>query len=222
MDNTLIFEQLLDMWTKFTSWVPGILASLLVLLLGLVLARLMTTLVSRLLSKINLDKHTSLIGLNEIFTRVGFGKSPSHVINFVIYWSVILVFVMMAASILKLQALSDVLGRFLLFMPKVGVSILVMFGGVLFARLMHEVVSNCATSNNIQGGTHLANLTHTVIIIFAALMALEQLGIRMTLIESSINIILGSVGLAFAIAVGFGAKDLVAEYLREAFHREKK
>lgn len=219
---TLFLVPLLDIWKNFTSWVPGIFASLLFLLLGLVLARVVTSMVSRLLGRISLDKHTSLIGLNEIFTRVGFGKSPAHVINFVLYWSIILVFVMVAANILKLQALSDVLSRFLLFMPRMGVAILVMFGGLLFARLMHEVVSNSATSNNIHGGAHLANLTHTVIIIFAALMALEQLGIRMTMIESTINIILGSVGLAFALAVGLGAKDLVADYLRGVFQKEKK
>lgn len=219
---TLFLVPLLDIWKNFTSWVPGIFASLLFLLLGLVLARVVTSMVSRLLVRISLDKHTSLIGLNEIFTRVGFGKSPAHVINFVLYWSIILVFVMVAANILKLQALSDVLSRFLLFMPRMGVAILVMFGGLLFARLMHEVVSNSAVSNNIHGGAHLANLTHTVIIIFAALMALEQLGIRMTMIESTLNIILGSVGLAFALAVGLGAKDLVADYLRDVFQKEKK
>jgi len=210
----LFVKPLLEIWTKLTAIIPNILASLTFLLIGLTLARIVTTLAEKSLKKIQLDDYTSKVGINEILARVGFGKSPIFVITFVVYWSIMLVFIILAANVLNLMVITSMLEKFMFFIPKLVVAVIMLFGGLLFARFMHEVIKNSAIANNLKGGVTLAKLVHGVILVFAAMIALEQLGIAMILITSLFQIMIAAFGLAFALAVGLGAKDLVTEYLR--------
>ena len=67
--------------------------------------------------KIKLDSHTGSVGINELFIRFGFGKSPSHVISFLTYWALMLIFFVTAARILNLSVISEILQRFVDFLP---------------------------------------------------------------------------------------------------------
>lgn len=206
---------IVDLWQKFISIVPNLLISLLFLLLGLMLSRVTTTVLTKALKKIKLDDLTSKIGINEILARIGFGKSPTYVISFVVYWFIMLVFLTLAFKALNLDIITMLLAKFMYFIPKLIVSIVILFAGLLFANFVHDVVKNSAEANNLKGGKILAKIIQAIIILFASLMALEQLGIEMSLINQSIMIVLSALGLAFAIALGLGAKDIVAKYLQD-------
>jgi len=125
-----------------------------------------------------------------------------------------------AANAINLTAVSALIEWFLRFLPRLAIAVIISFGGLLFAKFAEEVVYNSATANNLRGGLILSRVVHAVIIVFASMMALGQIGIEMTLIYSSMNIILASCGLAFAIAMGLGSKGLVEEFLRDIFAKK--
>jgi len=212
---------LVEIWNGFLAVVPNIMAAVVFLVVGVVLARLLTTITGKLLHKIRLDDITSHIGINEIFARAGFGKSPVYVITFALYWSVMVVFILLATNALNLLAVSQLLQRFALFMPRLVIAVIILFAGLLLAPLVYQVVSNAAATNNLKGGSTLAKSVEAVVIVFSVLIALEQIGVAMNLIISTVQILMMSLGLAFAIAFGLGAKDLAGEFLRGFFKREK-
>jgi Mechanosensitive ion channel, conserved TM helix len=209
----LFVSPLLDVWHRILAFMPNILAALLFLLLGLVLARFASTIIGKTLGKINLDDYTSRIGINEIFTRIGFGRSPVRVVTFLVYWAILLFFVMLAANSINMASLTNFLEKFISFIPQLVVAIVILFAGLLFGKFIHDVVSNSATANNIKGGRLLAKFVHGAIIFLATLTALQQIKIEIGFILSVINVVLASFGLAFALAVGLGAKDHVSRYL---------
>jgi small-conductance mechanosensitive channel len=219
---TLFAQPLIEVWHGFLTIVPSIVMALVFLVIGLVLARLLSAVTVKLLRRIHLDDITSHVGVNEIFARAGFGKSPSVVVSFVIYWSVMIVFIMMAGDVLHLSAVSDLLQRFTLFIPRLIMAIVILFAGMLIAPLAYRVVNNSTSVNNIKGGATLAKVIEAVVLIFSVLIALEQLGVEMKIIISTVQILLGSVGLAFAIAFGLGAKDLAGEFLKGFFSEPDK
>ena len=217
----LFMSPLAGIWQSFVSTIPNMVAALVFLLIGLTLARIATTIIQNALRKIPFDQYTSQIGINEMLARLGFGKSPSIVITFVAYWTIILIFILLASNALELQIVTEILKRFMVFVPKLLVGILILFGGLLFARFAHDVVLNSATANNLKGGVTLAKAVNMIVIFFASVMAIEQLGIAMNLIMSLIQIFIASVGVAFALALGLGAKDIVAEYLKNALKKQE-
>ena len=200
---------------------PGLAAAFLLLLVGLLAARGLRALVERALQGAKLDERTSGVGINELLTRLGFGKSPTFIAGFVVYWFILLAFIVAAANAVELRIVSELIARFLRFLPSVVAAVLILFGGLLFSRFLSEVVANAAAANDIRGGTLLARATPAVILVFSILMALEQLNVQMPLVTSSIQILLASAGLAFALAFGLGAKDIAGEMVRELINRKK-
>ena len=216
------FQPVMEVWAKFSEYVPKLVAAFTFVLFGLFIARLVSSLLEQFLRKIKLDSYTSRVGINEILIRFGLGKSFTQVIAFVVYWSLLLVFLVTAANILNLTVISDILHRFVvIFLPKMVAAIFIGFGGLLFARFMADIVLNSAVSNNLRGGVSLSKIVHFVIVVFTLIAAIEQLGIKMKMIIGGINIMLASLGLAFAIAVGLGAKDIAHDVLKNLFTENK-
>lgn len=215
------FQPVMEVWAKFSEYVPKLVAAFTFVLFGLFIARLASSLLEQFLRKIKFDSYTSRVGINEILIRFGLGKSFTQVISFVVYWALLLVFLVTAANILNLTVISEILRRFVDFLPNLMAAIFIGFGGLLFARFMADIVMSSAVSNNLRGGSSLSKIVHFVIVVFTLIAAIEQLGIKMKMIIGGINIMLASLGLAFAIAVGLGAKDIAHDVLKNLFTENK-
>ena len=214
----LFIDPVLRIWAIFAAYMPKIVAALLFILFGLFIARVLSSLLEQFLRKVKLDTYTSQVGINEIMVRFGFGRSPSAILGFLVYWSLILVFFVSAANIMNLTVISDILERFIVgFIPRIAAAIFIAFGGLMFARFISDVVINSATANNLRGGRSLSKIVHFVILVFTAIAAVEQMGIEMKIIRSSLNILFASLGLAFAIAVGLGARDIAHGIIKGMF-----
>ena len=210
------------LFNKSVEIIPLIVVALLMLFLGLILSRSISSITKQLLNMIKLDTWTSKIGVNEILTRIGFGKSPTYVIAFVLSWTVMITFIMIAADTLGLGSVRELLYNFLKFIPKLFAGIIILFAGLLFGRFVENVVANSDKANNIKGGIFFSKITNVIVVVFTILLALEQININFALVNTLIVIILASLGLGFAIAFGLGAKGPVEDYIRANFKDEEK
>jgi len=217
---SLFADSFLDAYHRVSGSVASLAAAFLLLLAGMIAARLARALVDAALARVRFDEHTSRAGLNELCARLGLGKSPSAVAAFVVHWFILVVFVVSAANALNMTVVSDLLERFAQFLPSLVAAALILFGGLLFGRLTAQVLTNAAAANSIRGGGAAAAGAYVVVVGYSAMAALEQLGARPQLVLSAAQILLGSLGLALAIAFGLGAKDLAAEWLREIARRK--
>jgi len=190
------------------------------LVLGLYVSRLVNTYVKKVLTKINFDNTTSKIGVNEMCVRFGFGKSPTYIIAFVLSWVVMIIAIIYAAKALNLAEVQSLLESFLSFLPKIFIAILILFAGLVFGKFVGNIIENSSKANNLPGGVIMARAVDMFVVLFSALVALENLGVATKLVNNVIMILLSSMGLAFAIAVGLGAKDLVEEFLRTTFKKK--
>jgi mechanosensitive ion channel-like protein len=213
--TAMLVEPFHGFWTQVSVKLPGILAALVLLLIGMVVARVIRTAIQSGLKYAKLDQYTDKINLNELLSRLGMGRSPSFVVGFMVYWLIILVFLVSAANTVKLVVVAQVVERFLLFIPHVLAAVLVVAAGLLIGRFLGEIVQNAATANRIQGSIILSKIVNLVVVVFSAVMALEQLGVDTSIMTSSAQIILATLGLALAIAFGLGGRDVAADIIRD-------
>jgi len=206
----------LDLITIFAHICLAIFA----LVLGLYVSRLVNTFVKKVLVKIDFDGRSSKVGINEMCVRFGFGKSPTHIIAFILSWVVMIIAIIYAAKALNLTEVEVLLARFLAFLPKIFISILIIFAGLVFGKFIGSIIENSSKANNLPGGVIVARAADIFVVLFASLVALENLGMATRLVNNVIMILLASMGLAFAIAVGLGAKDLVADFLKSTFKKK--
>ncbi len=61
-----------------------------------------------------------------------------------------------------------------------------------------------------------------IVMVFAIAVALEQLAIAPKIIELTLSIVLGSLGLAAALAFGLGCKDVAGKYIQNVVDKLKK
>ncbi|MDR0952807.1 MAG: hypothetical protein LBM71_01260 [Elusimicrobiota bacterium] len=207
-------EPFVVLFNKSVELIPGIIVALVMLFLGLFLSRWTSAIVRKILNALKLDIWTSKIGVNEILTRIGFGKSPTYVIAFVLSWAVMITFIMIAADSLGLTTVRSLLYNLLAFIPNLFACIIILFAGLLFGRFVEKVVENSARANKIKGGVFFSKIINIVVVVFAILLALEQININFALINDVILIVLASLGLAFAISFGMGAKTVAEEIIR--------
>ena len=217
-----ISNHLMQLGQQSAKVLVALLVALVILVLGLYISRLVSSIVKKVLNKISFDERTSKVGINELCVRFGLGKSPTYIIAFVLAWAVIFYAIVLAADILHLTAVRNLFTQFLAFIPTLFVSVLILFAGLLFGKLMGKIIENSSQANNLKGGVFIAKAVNAFIVFFCALVAVENLGFATQLINNIVVIVLASLGLAFAIGVGLGSKNLAEEFLRDLFKKEKK
>ena len=153
---------------------------------------------------------------------VGSYVKNTYIISFVLAWAVIFYAVVLAAEVLHLDIIRNLFTQFLEFIPTLFVSVLILFAGLLFGKLMGNIIENSAQANNLKGGFFISKAVNIFIVFFCALIAVENLGFANQLVNNVVIIVLASLGLAFGIGVGLGSKELVADFLRELFKKEEK
>lgn len=199
----------------------ALIIAVLILVVGLYLSRFVGSYVKKFLNKISFDDKTSKLGINELCVRFGLGKSPTYIISFVLAWAVIFYAVVLAADVLHLTIIRDLFTRFLEFIPTLFVSVLILFAGLLLGKLLGNIIENSAKANGLKGGVLISRAVYVFVVFFCALIAVENLGFASQLVNNVAVVILASLGLAFAIAAGLGAKPLAEEFLRGVFEQEK-
>ncbi len=217
-----VTEHLLTVGQSGLKFLFEAIVALFILVIGLYLSRLVSSWVKKILTKIAFDEKTSKIGINELCVRFGLGKSPTYIIAFVLAWAVIFYAIVLAADFLNLTVIRDLFTRFLEFIPTLFVSVLILFAGLLFGKLMGNIIDNASRANNLKGGFLISRAVNIFIVFFCALIAVENLGFATQLVNNVVVIVLASLGLAFGIGVGLGSKPLGEEFLRDLFKRENK
>lgn len=208
------------MWNSVGVFIPRLFGALIVVLLGFVVAKLLDTLLSKLLAKLGLDRLMVGAGLSKLLSRVGIQVPVSTVIGKVVYWFVLLIFLVSAAESLGLERVSATLDVFALYLPKVFAAGLVLLAGVLLAQLAASLLRGAAEGVGLEYANSLGRIAQAMVIIISISVAIGQLEIKTDLLNNVIAIILVSIGLAIALAMGLGSRDIARQILSGIYVRE--
>lgn len=208
------------LWTKVASFIPNLFVALVLVLLGFIVAKLLDTLLSKLLGKLGLDRLMAGTGLTKILGRAGFQVPVSTLIGKIVYWFVLLIFLVSAAESLGLERVSATLDVLALYLPKVFGAALILLAGVLLAHLLSGLVRGAAEGVGLEYAHGLARLAQGLVIIISISVAIGQLEVKTDLLNNVIAIVLISVGLAVALALGLGSRGLASQILAGIYVRE--
>lgn len=188
---------------------------LLILIVGWVIAKIVRTVIVRVLKTIRLDVLSERTKLEELLQKGGVKYTFSELLGAICYWFLLLVALVVAVNAVGLTVAADLLNRIILYIPNVIAAIFILVLGAFLARVLANVVQAASANAGITQSKFLAKIVEIVIIIFALAITLEQLNIGKTIIGLAVNIILASLGLGFALAIGLGCKDIVGKAVAE-------
>jgi len=213
--DNLIADPIRQMLAKILAYLPVLLGALIILIVGWIVAKAIRRIVDWLLKAARFDILADKAGISGILRKGDLKISPREVVSGLVYWLIMIMVLVMAVDALGLPKASDVLASLFAYVPKVIAALLVLVVAMFLASFVSGIVWTAAGNANLPKPEIFAGVSRWAIIIFAATIALEQLGIAPLLVTTTFNIILGGVCLALALAFGLGGKDAAARYLDE-------
>ena len=132
---------------------------------------------------------------------------------------VILMFTVVLAQMLKLNAISDAIYSLLGYLPTLVSALLILVGGLYLATVVKQATLKLFESMGIGGSKIVSGALFYLITFFVSITALNQAGIETQIITSNFTLILGAFLLAFALALGLGAREVVGDLLRTFYSR---
>jgi len=191
-----------NLTTQTFNFIPNLVAGTILLVIGLVLGKVIGRVVYELLDRVRLDfyiteSHKPVVSVEGLFAAIT-------------RWWIYLGFITAAVGVLQISELTQWSRTILGFIPNIIGAALVMVVGYVLAEYIRGHIG--------APGKLYAILTGKVLFFFvlyvSIALALPILGISATLVNSVLLVIIGSVGLGVAIALGLGLRDAVSDISR--------
>ena len=191
---------------------PGFVAMVIVIAGALAGAFLVRAVLRRVLARVGFDRRAREWGMT-----TGRSLEPHHEPSWLVargaFWFVILGGLALALDVLGASTTTAVGLSLLAFLPRLVVGAIILLVGIGAARFLERSVLISAVNQQIQQARHLALGVKWLVLVLAAAMALEHVGVGGGLATIAFAILLGGLVLAGAIALGLGARDAVARAL---------
>ena len=222
LDFGLLLAPVRAFLVQAADFVPRLILALVVILVGWLLAKAARFAIVKGLRAVNFHIVTQRAGLDGFLRDGGIAADTTEIIGLVIYWLVILGALVVGFNSLGLAYVTDVLGRVILFVPKVLVALLVLAFGAYFARFIANAITAYCRNVHIQDAELLGRLAQYAIVTFVVLIALDQVNIGGDIVRQSFLIILAGLVFALALAFGLGGKEWAAELLERWWPRKRR
>lgn len=203
------FERLGD---AVAADLPGIVAMIIVVLATVLVAAAIRWLLRWTFERVGFDARAREWGL-----MTGRALDPHHVPSTLVargaFWVVIAGGVALALGVLGANNTSALGLSVLAFLPRLVVGVLVLLAGVGAARFLERSVLIGAVNQGIRQARLLALAVKWVVLVLAAAMSLQHVGVGGSLPTIAFTIVVGGIVLTAALAVGLGARDAVGRTL---------
>jgi len=206
------------------SFLPGLLAFLLAVIVMAAIGALLAGLIRRVLTSMRFDERLasrqtpgSLANLSEWSPA----NSPTLLLSRAALWICVLGGIAIGISAFNV-AFSDTGNVSLFFLPYVthlvGATLLLV-AGTLLARFLSRSVLIGAVNAQLQYARFLSLGIKWLVLVLTAAMALDHLGIGGSIVSLAFGILFGGIVLTLSLAIGLGSRDLVSRSIEKNIDR---
>ena len=199
------------------AFLPRVILAIAILIAGWLVAKAVRFALVKTLRAVNFNVITEKAGIDAFLRQGGGDLDTSRVLAALAYWLVILAAIMIAFNSLDLAYVTDLVGRIVLFVPRVMVAVVVLVFGAYFARFVSGALTLYLRNIGAGEAALLGRLSLYAIMAFVLLIALEQLGLG-DVLRQTFLILVAALALGLALAFGLGgqrrAADLIERWTR--------
>jgi flagellar biosynthesis protein FliQ len=217
----VLFDPVRGFLLQVGAYLPRLAIALGVLIIGWLLAKAFRIGVVKALRALNFQVLTERAGIDGFLQQGGTDKDTTELFGWLAYALIILLSLLVAFNSLGLSQVTDLLGKTLLFVPKLLVALLVLVFGSYFARFVGNAVKSYCRSAGISDAELLGQVMQYGIMTFVVLLGVDHLDVGGGLIQRTFLILLAGIVFALALAFGLGGRERAAALLERWFPRER-
>ncbi|MBX2972824.1 MAG: mechanosensitive ion channel [Flavobacteriales bacterium] len=203
----------------FIDRLPAVFTGIVVLVAGFLLARLVRWVTQRIGER-TVDPLARRSGVDKVIARFG-GFTPARLLASVAWWLMALVTVLSAADVMGMHLVSLAVQKAFAFMPTLFTALAIFVLGIWGADKVSRLVSQLSNVVELSVGRIVGRILAAITIVFASITALNVAGVDTSLITTNIQIILAGLLLAFGVAYGFAARDVLSNILGSYYGNER-
>ncbi len=220
MGNILIdsFNGFLE---KIGEFLPNLFTCIALVIAGVIIGRLLQAVIFRTAVFLKMDSLSERLGIEQILRKCGFKDSLSKFIAKIIFWIVFISFIVIGLDTLRMPAVEDLLSEFLLYLPNVILSLVIILIGYLLGNFLGRAALIASVNAGLAFSGLVGRFVKFTVFTMAASMALEILGIGEYTVLIAFAIVFGGVVLALSIAFGLGGRDAAKDYIDKMLKEKK-
>jgi hypothetical protein len=202
---------------KLASFLPGLLALLLAVVVFTLIGALLASLVRRILVAARFDQR---FAGNQAANVADWSPrhSPTVLVARTVFWAFVLCGLLIGISAFdaSFAANSQFSGMLIPYLTHWASAILILLAGSVIARFLARSVLIGAVNLQLQYARFLSLGIKWLVIVLAAAMALDHIEIGGTIVDLAFGILFGGIVLTLSLAIGLGSRDLVSRSLERS------
>ena len=202
--SDIVRESLLTLWTGVAGFVPRLVAAVIIFSVGWLIAVLLGRLAWHIVRVLRVDSALTKVGFKQAWERGGFQLDTPKLFYELVKWFFIIVFLIAATNILRLDQVTEFLGTVVFYLPNVIVAAIILLIGILVAKFLEGLVRASVKAAGLVSANFLSALTKWAVFVFAFLVALAQLKVAEDIIRIIVVGFVAAAALAIGLAFGMG------------------
>ncbi|MBV9596636.1 MAG: small-conductance mechanosensitive ion channel, partial [Chloroflexi bacterium] len=191
--------------------IPKIIGFLVILIIGWLIASAIAAAVAALLRAVKFNDLAQRAGLSGFVQNMGVHTDAAGFLANLAKWFVRLIVLVTAFDALGLPAVSQVLQQLLLWLPNLVVALVVLVVGGLVANALAGLVRGATAESGLGNPDLLATIARVAVWAFAIVIAVNQIGVAATLVNTLFMAVVGALALALGLAFGLGGRETAAQ-----------
>lgn len=217
----ILISTLTKLINQFVEFVPRFIFAAFILLIGYAVAKGLAVITSKVLERVGFDKIGDKLNEVSVVKQLQTEIKLSHIVSKVLYYFIMLGFVTDATRTLGVGAITSLVEKLVNFVPQLIVAAIMLQIGVLVSEAIKNAVVSICKSFNVPSAKLIGSIVFSFFLVITIISALGQAGVNTELLESSFNLLMGGIVLAFAVGYGFASKDILANLLSSFYNKNK-
>ncbi|NJK83096.1 MAG: hypothetical protein HC912_04030 [Saprospiraceae bacterium] len=216
------FNILNELIRQFAQFAPNIFGALLIILVGFIIVRVLSRVVRKVLEKVGIDKLAdNSINKIDVLSTNNIALKPSKLIAQIVYYFALLVVLVAATDVLKMEAVSNLVKEAVNYVPSLVTAMMLLAIGLIIADFVQDVSLAALQSLNVPAAKFVSGFIFYFILLNVLMLALEQAKINTDFITANLSIILAGIVLAFSIGYGLASKAIMSNHIAYFYNRKK-
>ena len=216
----IAMQSLTTMWLEITKIFPNIIGAIIVLIIGWIITKLIIKLIKKVLKLAKANKLDDKLNEIEIIEGKKLNFDTVKIVSGSVKWMMYIILLITASDIMGLDIISNQISALLSYIPQLFAALIIFIIGLIFANFVKNSLKKLFESMDLSGGKMISQVVFFLLLTFISITALNQAGINTEIITNNINMIIAGFLLAFSIAFGLGAREVVAKLLNTFYARK--
>lgn len=197
-----------------TTYLPSLLAALIILLGAYIIALLARWVLNRIFKGIAVDRFLRRSGLAFMLDRSGRLRA-TRLVSESVYWLILLGGFLTGLSVFNTDLTTQITQSFVFLLPKLVVAGLILLAGVWLSQFLGRSALVWAVNEGVPSPRKVAGAVRVAIMFVAVVVAADQLNFARSVFLAAFIILMGGAVLAASLAFGLGGRDSAARYFHE-------